>query len=66
MRFYTGQHAHYCGIDLHARTMYICILDAAGDVLLHQNYKSSPKEFLRAIEPYREDLVASVECIFTW
>jgi hypothetical protein len=24
MRFYTQQHAHYCGIDLHARTMYLC------------------------------------------
>ena len=21
MRFYTQQHVHYCGIDLHARTM---------------------------------------------
>jgi hypothetical protein len=21
MRFYTGQHRHWCGIDLHARTM---------------------------------------------
>jgi hypothetical protein len=22
MRFYTNQHRYYCGIDLHARTMY--------------------------------------------
>ncbi len=29
MRFYTQQHAHYCGIDLHARTMYLCILKVA-------------------------------------
>ena len=27
MRFYTGQHRYYCGIDLHARTMYVCVLD---------------------------------------
>ncbi len=26
MRFYTKQHLYYCGIDLHARTMYVCIL----------------------------------------
>ena len=25
MRFYTPQHPLYCGIDLHARTMYLCI-----------------------------------------
>ena len=29
MKFYTDQHQHYCGIDLHARQMYVCILDAA-------------------------------------
>jgi len=28
MRFYTKRHKHTCGIDLHARTMYLCILDA--------------------------------------
>ena len=27
MRFYTQAHAFYCGIDLHARWMYLCILD---------------------------------------
>jgi len=26
MRFYTKQHQFYCGIDLHARTMFISIL----------------------------------------
>ena len=26
MRFYTKAHRHYCGIDLHARTMYVCML----------------------------------------
>jgi hypothetical protein len=30
MRFYNGQHHHYCGIDLHTKSMYLCILDAAG------------------------------------
>ncbi len=28
MRFYTQQHGYYCGIDLHARTMYVCITPA--------------------------------------
>jgi hypothetical protein len=27
MRFYTKQHQFYCSIDLHARTMYVCIMD---------------------------------------
>jgi transposase len=67
MRFYTGQHRYYCGIDLHARTMYLCILDQEhGKIVLHRNLRSEPELFLRAIEPYRGDLVVGVECIFCW
>jgi hypothetical protein len=25
MRFYNQQHRFYCGVDLHARTMYLCV-----------------------------------------
>lgn len=66
MRFYTGTHKHYCGVDLHAKTMYVCILDQAGQVLLHQNIRSNPNLFLLTIAPYRDDLVVAVECIFSW
>jgi transposase len=66
MRFYTKTHQHYCGIDLHAKTMYLCILDRDGQVLLHRNVRCEPEAFLRAIAPYREGLVVGVECIFTW
>lgn len=31
MKFYTQQHQFYCGVDLHARSLYVCILDQAGD-----------------------------------
>ncbi len=66
MQFYTKQHQTYCGIDLHARTMYVCILNQAGDILVHQNMKSSPDALLRTIAPYRDDIVVAVECVFTW
>jgi len=66
MRFYTRQHRHYCGIDLHARTMYVCILGHDGEILLERNLACDPRVFLRTVEPYREDLVVGVECIFTW
>jgi hypothetical protein len=32
MRFYNQAHEFYCGVDLHARTMYLCILDHANQV----------------------------------
>jgi transposase len=66
MRFYPKQPKYYCGIDLHARTMHVCVLNQAGEVLLHRHMKASPEPFLKAIAPDREDLVVCVECIFTW
>ena len=51
MRFYNRQHRHYCGIDLHVKTMDVCILDAAGQVLVHRNVKSTPEAFLETIAP---------------
>jgi transposase len=46
--------------------MYICILDQEGNTLLHKNFKTDPESFLRAIQPYREDIVVAVECMFVW
>ena len=66
MRFYTQEHPHYCGIDLHARSMYLCILNPAGAIVLHRNMKADPDSFLQAIAPFRENIVVAVECIFTW
>ncbi len=66
MRFYTKQHKFYCGIDLHVKKMYVCILDSAGEILLHRNIKTDREVFLAVIEPYREDIVISAECMFTW
>ncbi len=66
MRFYTKQHRYYCGIDLHARSMYVCILDNEGNTVVHQNIKTSRSSFLAVIQPYQEDLAVAVECIFTW
>ena len=66
MRFYTKSHRYYCGIDLHARRMYICVLDAEGQIRVHRNGPATAEHFLATIAPYREDLVVAVECIFTW
>jgi transposase len=66
MRFYTGQHQYYCGIDLHTKNIYICILDQAGKILVHKNISTSPQELLRVIEPFLPDIAITVECIFTW
>jgi len=66
MRFYTKQHQFYCGIDLHADAMYVCILNSVGEVVVHKNLPTKPKAFLRLINPYRERLVVGCECMFSW
>jgi transposase len=67
MRFYKQQHQFYCGVDLHAKTMHICLLNQAGEVLVHRNLPTRPDRFLNAIAQYRRhDLVVGVECMFTW
>lgn len=66
MQFYTRQHKYYCGIDLHTKKMFICILDEKGDIREHRNMKTNPESFLAAVAPYREDIVVAVECVFTW
>jgi transposase len=66
MRFYTGQHQYYCGIDLHTKNMYVCILDQAGSILVHKNIPASPHALLEIIKPFQPDIAVAVECIFTW
>jgi len=66
VRFYDQQHAFYCGVDLHTKRMYLCILDHDGNKRLHRNVRAKPSDFLHAIQAFREDLVVGAECMFTW
>ena len=66
MRFYNQQHKFYCGIDLHARKMYVCIIDQKGKTRVHQNLKTDPAALFDIIFPFLEDVVICVECMFSW
>ncbi len=66
MRFYQHPHPYYCGVDLHARTMHVCVVDDGGLTREHVNLPCYPGRFLKLVEPYRERLVVSCECLFAW
>ena len=66
MKFYTQNHNYYCGIDLHARSLYVCILNQRGEIQVHKSIKASPKALASVIKPYRADIVIGVECMFSW
>ena len=57
MRFYTRQHVHYCGIDLHARSLYLCILDQKGKTLVHKKLPCERELLPKALAPYRKGLL---------
>ena len=64
MRFYNQQHKYYCGIDLHASKMYVCIIDQKGKVKIHENINTDPEVFFDLIFPFLDDIVVGVECVF--
>src|SRR6266508_3918452 len=46
--------------------MSLCILNQAGEILVHRHMPAAPDLFLKTIAPYREDVVVCVECLVTW
>jgi hypothetical protein len=66
MRFYQQQHPYYCGVNLHARTMHVCVIDVAGVTREHVNMQCDAGRLLKLVEPHRERLVVSCECLFAW
>ena len=68
MKFYNRQHEFYCGIDLHANSMHVCVVDQSGNKLLHRNFNTKkPERFLIAIQPFeKQDLIIGCESTFNW
>jgi transposase len=66
MRVYTGQHRFYCGIDLHARLLAVCIVDQAGALVYQRQLPADPQALLQALAPFRPDVAVAVECLFAW
>jgi len=67
MKYYTSTTEFNCGIDLHARQMYVCVMDRQGKKLVHTNIKNNDfAYFLKLVQPYRHDLTVCCECMFGW
>jgi len=41
MKYYTSTTEFNCGIDLHSRQMYVCVMDRAGNKLVHTNIQGN-------------------------
>jgi len=67
MKYYASTTEFNCGIDLHARQMYVCLMDRDGKIRVHTNIRNNDFEyFLKLVAPYRHDLTVVCECLFGW
>src|ERR1700757_4536548 len=65
--FYTKQHRFYCGIDLHARLLAICIVyHEPATCVCRVQVPADKQMLLDTLAPYRADVVVAVECLFAW
>jgi transposase len=56
----------YGGIDLHARSLFLSVLDHDGHERFARNLTAAPAPFLKAVQPFRDGLVVGCECMHCW
>jgi hypothetical protein len=61
----TPRSTHFCGINLPARSLSVCIVHQDGDILGHRTRPAAPAPVLKAVAPSRDGLVVAVECLCT-
>jgi hypothetical protein len=63
MRYFTPapDTRFYAGVDLHARSLYLVVIDPDGQSRFSRNLPAHPDPFLRAVAPFRAGLV--VGCV---
>ena len=63
---YNQAHQFYAGVDLHARSLFVHVLNAKGKTVFERDLPADPDAFLDAVGPFRKNLVVGCECMFAW
>jgi len=66
MNFYNNTHPYYCGIDLHARSLYVCIIDHDGNTVVHKEITANPEKLHQLLKPFLGNVIVGVECMHCW
>ena len=67
MRFYQPSKQFCCGVDLHARNMYICIIDQNKKIIVHhQVLNRDTGILLKLLWPYKQNIVVACESSYAW
>ena len=60
------QSDYYGGIDLHSKSMAVCIINAEGKVVLRKTIPNDFNDFLRITASYKHSINFAVEATFNW
>ena len=66
MRYAKIDSDYFCGIDLHARTMYVCVMSKMGEIVFQRNLKNDFKLLLQVLEAHLGSIAVGVESTFNW
>lgn len=56
----------YAGVDLHAKSLFLAVLDQQGQTRYARNLPAKPLPFLHALQPFRPHLLVGCECMHSW
>ena len=66
MRYAQINSKYVCGIDLHARKMYACVMNEKGEILFHRNMRTDFDQFKKKMIPFLSDMAVGVESTYMY
>ena len=66
MRYAQINSKYVCGIDLHAREMYACVMNKTGEILFHRNMRTDFDQFKKKMQSFLPNLVVGVESTYMY
>jgi transposase len=57
---------YYCGVDLHADVMYVCVMTKAGRIVFHHELPTDFPRLLQHLKPYLSSIAVCAESTFNW
>jgi transposase len=57
---------YYCGVDLHADIMYVCVMTKTGKVVFHHELPTDFSRLRQHLKPYLSSIAVCAESTFNW
>lgn len=65
MAFYNSAHPYYCGINLHVRLLYACIIDFKNKIIVHNKIKADSSQLLALLNLTLASLLSVLNVFIT-